>query len=561
MKHLFTILLLIGVASATELSGHLYDALTNEPVPDARIKMGMTSTTSDDDGLFSIAYTPNTQLEVTARGYAPYLWAKPVVEGEPLDIAMLADTDSSSKPYANFFARLIDFAGMTDLHEQGIAIWRGWINRPLPVALAIPDASDELQEAFVGTLEDWEMALGRKLFLVVKPEEVKDYGIIIYKSNPALMEDASHPRIEYQAGNNWYNSHPASSPRGLTRITLIDNNGYYDPQNAMTWAIGRALVGGAADPKLFNPRTSKSILHLPFSSLENEGNLTATVRNVSPDDARCMALLLSLPDNTNLSRYYYRSPEESRRDISEGLHGFFGMGIGAGYFAEDHWRQVWKQKTGETYPTAVMFPARMLTGLALWRARLTGEAIGASPLGEHDSETISGKPNHAHFSALYCAKADLSFSVSPWREYVDLKPHGGYGYLAYELGGYSKWIEAENAKPFRSSSPTYGAGLTISPLGARYKVARGFCIPLPPDLDVDYTIFSDIDRTSILSFKLGSLVYPTRASGFPPTELYLFFDRYTNQGSVAHLMGFQFTTYLTSSGPAPGGGPGGEGRP
>jgi len=220
------------------------------------------------------------------------------------------------------------------------------------------------------------------------------------------------------------------------------------------------------------------------------------------------------------------------------------MGVGGGYFARDHWRKTWQQKTGETGPTAIIFPARLLAGISWWRLGLDGEVTGASPIGAQDAQYVGGKPNRAHYAAMYCARGDLGVSVSPWREYADLMVHGGSAYLTYEVGGFTKYVDEQEARATRNSGYTVGAEMTIKPFGPHYNVAQGFCIPIPPDLVVDYTQVIGVANTSILKVKLGSLVYPTRASGFPPTELYLFIEQYRNEGSWADLFGFQFATYI-----------------
>ncbi len=108
----------------------------------------------------------------------------------------------------------------------------------------------------------------------------------------------------------------------------------------------------------------------------------------------------------------------------------------------------------------------------------------------------------------------------------------GMAYLTYEVGGFTKYIDEQKAVATRNSGYTAGAEITIKPFGPHYNVAQGFCIPIPPDLVVDYTIVPGLKNTSIFKVKLGSLVYPTQASGFPPTELYLFMEQYRNEGKL-----------------------------
>jgi hypothetical protein len=545
MKIIYLLFTLVLVVCADDVSGHLYDLLTGEPLSDVQVRLGGGQTVTDDDGNFAIAGEFNQPLRIETEGYAPVTVPAPVPT--TLNIVMLPNASNPSKPYKTFFDRLINTAALADAHEQAQAVWRAW-HFPIPVQIDLggDDAKEQnAREAVRAALNDWEINLGMRLFQVLgEGEKLGDYGILITWGGAGLMESRNHPRIEYTVNGGWSAVLPVGTERRLARITVVDRQGYYDPRNAMLWALGRVLVGGPADPHLWNPPDAKSILRLPLSIYETEGNLTATAKDISPDDAAAFRYLIHLPDETNLSYYFYRNPAKERNRISEGFHGSFGMGVGGGYFARDHWRRVWQQKTGESGPTAVVFPARLLAGISWWRLGLDGEVTGASPIGAQDVQIISGKPNRAHYSAMYCARGDVGVSVSPWRDYADLGLHGGTAYLTYEVGGYPKYVDEENAVATRNSSYTYGAELTVKPFGPHYNVAQGFCIPIPPDLVVDYTVFANVKNTSILKVMLGSLVYPTRASGFPPTELFLFAEQYRNQGSWANLFGFQFATYI-----------------
>ncbi len=114
----------------------------------------------------------------------------------------------------------------------------------------------------------------------------------------------------------------------MARITVLDRRGYYDPRNAILWALGRVLVGGPAEPRLWNPPDGKSILRLPLSIFETEGNLTATAKEISPDDATAFRYLIHLPDQTNLSYYYYRNPTTERNRINRRIPRQFWHGRG-----------------------------------------------------------------------------------------------------------------------------------------------------------------------------------------------------------------------------------------
>ena len=536
---------LVLIVYADDITGHVYDLFTGEPLSDVHIRVGTNQTVSDDDGNFRIGWERNRPLIIETEGYAPYSVPEPLPGG--MDIVMLPNTGVPSKPYKILFDRILNTAALSDSHERAQSVWRAW-HYPIPVILELGGDDPKAQsarEAARAAIDDWEITLGELLFQILgEGEKPGDYGIIITWGDAGLMENNSHPRIEYKVGDSWSATLPVGTERIMARITMLDRQGYYDPRNALMWVLGRVLVGGPAEPHLWNPPDGKSILRLPLSAYETEGNLTATAKEISPDDATAFRYLIHLPDQTNLSYYYYRNPATERSRIDEGFHGNFGMGVGGGYFARDHWRKVWQQKTGETGPTAVIFPARLLAGISWWRMGLDGEVTGASPIGTQDVQYVSGKANHAHYSAMYCARGDLGFSVSPWRDYADLAVHGGAAYLTYEVGGYPKYLEQQDAVANRNSGITFGAEMTIKPFGPHYDVAQGFCIPIPPDLVVDYTQFTGMKNTSILKIKLGSLVYPTRANGFPPTELHLFVEQYRNEGSWANLFGFQFATYI-----------------
>jgi len=545
MRIAVIILIITAFACAEEVTGHVYDLFSGEALTGVRVRLGANVTDTDDDGDFTIGWQAKKPLTIETEGYAPYTMPEP--QPGRMDVIMLPNATIPSKPYKTLFERIINIAGLSDAHEQGQAIWRTW-RYPIPVLVDLGGDDPKAQnarEAAKSALNDWEITIGEHLFQVVgEGEKPGDYGIIITWGDVGWMENRNHPRIEYMVGGGWSAMLPIGDERRLARITMLDRQGYYDPRNALLWALGRVLVGGPADPHLWNPPDGKSILRLPLSTFETEGNLTATAKEISPDDATAFRYLIHLPDKTNLSYYYYRNPATERNRISEGFHGSFGMGVGGGYFARDHWRRIWQQKTGETGPTAIILPARLLVGISWWRLGLDGEVTGASPIGAQDVQYVAGKANHAHYSAMYCARGDLGISISPWRDYADLNLHGGTAYLTYEVGGFPKYIEQQKASANRNSGITFGAEMTIKPFGPHYNVAQGFCIPLPPDLVVDYTQITGVKNTSILKVKLGSLVYPTRASGFPPTELYLFLEQYRNQGSWADLFGFQFATYI-----------------